>query len=153
MKRPWKFILTLVAAVVCCGALVVRFHIIPNARSYNSSAKAAALEYALGRYHSEFKSYPTGTHKEIVESLFGKNSRNRPYLNPHIAAFRNEQGEIVDDWGTPLRIDLFGEEQPPRALSAGPNKLFGDDDDITSARAFKVGKETMPAMPPTDSTP
>jgi len=58
----------------------------------------------------------------VFESL---TAGNQNLIRPHI----NAVGEIVDIWQTPYRITLAG---PTNFVfrSAGPNKKFGDKDDI-----------------------
>ena len=43
----------------------------------------------------------------------------------------NPNGEIIDPWKTPYRI-IFDTDSKVHIVSAGPDKIFGTPDDITS---------------------
>ena len=78
---------------------------------------------ALYFYFQKFHKYPQGSHAEIMQVLKSE------YLLSHSVTVRlNEKHEFMDPWGTPYEIHI----SPLGALkmrSAGPNKIFGDDDD------------------------
>jgi hypothetical protein len=67
--------------------------------------------------------YPRGNNAEIVKCLTGNNSQK-----VIIVAVRpenlNAKGEIVDPWGTPMKIYFADNEVLLR--SAGPNRRFED---------------------------
>jgi hypothetical protein len=60
--------------------------------------------------------------------LLGDNSRQKLYLPRDSTVIRN--GVMVDLWKHPLQINIKGNSLV--IISAGKNKHFGDDDDITS---------------------
>ena len=78
---------------------------------------------AFQQYKEHVGRYPEGSNAEIAKALFGKNPKNviilvvkKKDLNP--------KGELVDPWGTPLKIYFSANEVLIR--SAGPNKFFED---------------------------
>ena len=90
---------------------------------------------AMQSYQSHFGGYPSGENGEILQALLGDNPRQTGFL---ALATRNtnSSGQFVDPWGTPFHITV---ESNLTICSAGPNRVFGDKDDITHAdqsRAF-----------------
>jgi hypothetical protein len=81
------------------------------------------LFYALQKYKEQVGSYPVGNNAEIVKALMGNNSKNLMILVGRKKDL-DSKGQIVDPWGTPLRIYFAGEGILIR--SAGPNKRFDD---------------------------
>jgi len=70
----------------------------------------------IENYKSEFGSYPTGNYDQLLKKLSGD--------DPHkIESLR------VDPWGTPFAINFLSTNSF-LISSAGPNKKFGDADDI-----------------------
>jgi hypothetical protein len=92
------------------------------------------LFYALQQYKEHIGSYPVGSNSEIVQALMGKNPKNMLILVGRKREV-NSKGEIVDPWGTPLRIYFAGEGILVR--SAGPNKRFDDSTMLTSDDYFR----------------
>ena len=98
--------------------------------SYQANLKSAQFNEdidnlfdALQRYKDKVGSYPVGNNAAIVQSLLGNNPKNLIILVGRKKDL-NSKGEIVDPWGTPLRIYFAGEGILVR--SAGPNKRFDD---------------------------
>jgi type II secretory pathway pseudopilin PulG len=98
--------------------------------SYQANLKAAQFNEdidnlfdALQRYKEKVGSYPVGNNAAIVQSLLGNNPKNLIILVGRKKDL-NSKGEIIDPWGTPLRIYFAGEGILVR--SAGPNKRFDD---------------------------
>ena len=81
-------------------------------------------------YKEEFGNYPAGKPKEIVSALTGKNPRNIEFM---ILRKRdlNESGEMIDFWNTPFRFERVSDAEPLQLTSAGPDKTFGTQDDVT----------------------
>lgn len=78
---------------------------------------------ALHSYFKKFNEYPQGSNAEIMRVL------DKKYLLSHYSRERlNKTHEFPDTWGTAyeIRISPDGEIQ---LISAGSNKIFGDDDD------------------------
>jgi hypothetical protein len=81
------------------------------------------LFVGLQRYKEYVGRYPIGNNAQIVKALMGENPKNVIILVGRKTDL-NSQGELVDPWGTPLRIYFAGEGILVR--SAGPNKRFDD---------------------------
>jgi hypothetical protein len=77
----------------------------------------------LYSYFEKFNEYPQGSNAEIMLAL------DKEYFLSHYSSKRlNKKHEFMDSWGTPyeIRISPDGEFQ---LISAGPNKIFDNDDD------------------------
>jgi hypothetical protein len=70
-----------------------------------------------------------GNNAEVVQALQGKNPKN-VFIVVGRKMIINTKGEIMDPWGTPLRIYFSGEGVLVR--SAGPNKRFDDSTVLNS---------------------
>jgi hypothetical protein len=68
--------------------------------------------------------YPRGSNAEIAKSLLEGNNSKRLMILVVKKEQLNAKGEIVDPWGTPLKIYFNNNEVFIR--SAGPNKNFED---------------------------
>ena len=83
-----------------------------------------------------FKKVIQGTNAEISQILLGNNPKQQILVG---LSEVNDKGELVDLWGThfdihvsPLELASIQSRYPPmefKIVSAGPNKIFGDDDD------------------------
>ena len=104
--------------------------ILTNVQIYN-------IFMGLSRYYNEYGKYPVGTNKEIATCLQGKDSVQNPkniiYLNLTESKIKqNDNGELLDAWGTPLKIELNSDEYKLFIMSFGANKKDdnGKNDDI-----------------------
>lgn len=79
---------------------------------------------AFHQYRTHVGSYPTGTPAEIAKSLLEGANPKKIIIIAVKKAELNAKGEIVDPWGTPLKIYFANNEVIIR--SAGPNKQFDD---------------------------
>jgi hypothetical protein len=105
-----------------------------NARTSKYNEQIENLFNALQKYKERVGSYPTGSNAEISKALNGANSRNVIVL---ISAKidRNNKGEFIDPWGTPLRI--YFSDNGVLIRSAGPNRRFDDSTVIDSDDYFR----------------
>ena len=79
-------------------------------------------------YNSDFSTFPDrGDSIRLTKSLLGDNPRHMAYLTLKPDQM-NSQGEIIDEWGTPLRIK--NDANHNRVQSAGPDRKWGTDDDL-----------------------
>ncbi|HWC59017.1 MAG TPA: hypothetical protein VHC44_04915 [Verrucomicrobiae bacterium] len=105
-----------------------------NARTAQFNADVEDLFTALQKYKERVGSYPTGGNIEVSKALQGANSKNVIII---VGSARknnvNEKGEIVDPWGTPLRI--YFSDTGVLIRSAGPNRRF-DDSTVIDADDF-----------------
>ena len=94
-----------------------------NARTNRFNEDVENLFVALQQYKERIGSYPVGSNEEIVKTLMGNNPKNLIILVGRKQDL-SSKGEILDPWGTPLRIYFSGNSILIR--SAGPNKRFDD---------------------------
>jgi len=94
-----------------------------NARTTRFNEDVENLFVALQQYKERIGSYPVGSNEEIVKTLMGNNPKNLIILVGRKQDL-SSKGEILDPWGTPLRIYFSGNSILIR--SAGPNKRFDD---------------------------
>jgi len=78
------------------------------------------LKGSIAAYKGTFGEFPTGSSAEIASALLGRNTSHVPVLT--------RSNALVDPWGTAFRITIVGDNVEVR--SAGPNRTFGDADDI-----------------------
>jgi hypothetical protein len=86
-------------------------------------AEVDGLFEAFHKYKEHVGDYPRGNNAELAKALTGNNARKVIIL----AVRKNDlnaKGEIVDPWGTPLKIYFADNEVLIR--SAGPNRRFED---------------------------
>ena len=84
---------------------------------------------AFEAYKAEFGGYPSGSSTVTLRRLQGDNPRQHNFLSPLRPADINKQGEYLDPWKTPYDIMILSDAFV-RIRSAGPNKRFGDEDDL-----------------------
>ncbi len=78
---------------------------------------------------------PSADNRKLV-ALFSKKTPSPPSKEGFgdISPYLNAKGEIVDGWGTPLRIEFSGVDDF-QIISAGPDKIFKTADDISEQGA------------------
>ncbi|MCX8090384.1 MAG: hypothetical protein N3I86_05530 [Verrucomicrobiae bacterium] len=103
-----------------------------NARTARFNEDVENLFIALQKFKEVVGAYPLGSNAEIARALQGKNSKNLIILVGRKTEL-NEKGEIVDPWGTPLRI--YFSDNGVLIRSAGPNRRF-DDSTVAEADDF-----------------
>ena len=105
-----------------------------NARTSQFNADVEDLFTALQKYKERVGTYPTGGNLEVSKALKGANSKNVIIIvGSSKKNSLNEKGEIVDPWGTPLRI--YFSDNGVLIRSAGPNRRF-DDSTVIDADDF-----------------
>jgi hypothetical protein len=129
MKR-FLLVVGAVAVLIGCGWGVQAWNAFQrNANTGRFNDDVDNLFYALQQYKEHIGSYPVGNNGEIAKALMGNNAKNMIILIGRKQPV-NSKGELVDPWGTPLRIYFAGEGVLIR--SAGPNKRFDDSTVVTS---------------------
>lgn len=82
-------------------------------------------------YSSEFGENPVGTNSEITEALLGKNSKGINFMAADSGLRVNDQGEMVDAYGTPFFFhQISGKEMEIRSAGAD-RKMWTFDDLVT----------------------
>jgi hypothetical protein len=105
-----------------------------NARTAQFNNDVEDLFTALQKFKERVGSYPTGGNLEVSKALQGSNSKNVIIIVGSAKKNNvNEKGEIVDPWGTPLRI--YFSDTGVLIRSAGPNRRF-DDSTVLDADDF-----------------
>jgi hypothetical protein len=91
-------------------------------RQFN--AEVDNLFDAFHQYRQHVGSYPSGTPTDIAKALLEGQNPKKIIILAVKKADLNSKGEIIDPWGTPLKIYFANNEVLIR--SAGPNKTFED---------------------------
>ena len=93
-----------------------------SVRQFNSEVDN--LFEAFHQYKQYVGNYPAGNNSEIARALLQGENPKKIIILAVKKAELNAKGEIVDPWGTPLKIYFANNEVLIR--SAGPNKQFDD---------------------------
>ena len=93
----------------------------PKTAEFNRDA--TKLIEGLQQYKEFFKHYPTGTTAEISKALSGQ-AEGGVLILATASSDKNDKGEIVDPWGSPLQF--YFSHNGVLIRSAGPNKVFED---------------------------
>jgi len=89
----------------------------------------ANMRRTVRQYNQIFGGNPVGTNPEITRALNGGNPRHVNFLQPDSGNRINENGELVDPWGTPYFFhQLSASDMEVR--SAGPDKILYTQDDL-----------------------
>lgn len=84
----------------------------------------------LRDYRTLMKENPVGTNAEIMAALMGGNPKHAR-LGPPGGAGLNDQGELLDQWGTPYFFHQMS-AQVMEIHSAGPDKKMWTSDDVVA---------------------
>jgi hypothetical protein len=97
--------------------------------NFSPAIAAENMSRAIRQYGEMFGGNPVGTNPEITSQLQGKNPKHINFINPDAGMRINENGELVDPWGTPYFFhQLSGTDTEVR--SAGPDKIMWTADDV-----------------------
>jgi hypothetical protein len=120
-------IIPVVVLVVIAGGLIWVFQnrsrVRPNPEIVEFNKDADRLIQGLQQYKEFFKKYPTGTSAEISKALSGQ-GEGKVIIYATDGANKNDKGEIVDRWGTP--IQFYFSHNAVLIRSAGPNRIWED---------------------------
>ncbi len=126
MKPALPFVLVGLIVLILVALLLPRFLWRVDPRLVNCQADATELISGLQEYRKFVGEFPKGPCLEIAKALTGKSDTNKKVLIYGSSTRRlNNQGELVDPWGTPLQI--FFSHNSVLVRSAGPNCQFDDD--------------------------
>jgi hypothetical protein len=124
-----------VVAVACVGWQSMRLAKSQlDAKVLAFHAEAEDLIQGLQQYKEFIGSYPPGNNLDIAKALSGQTEKKVLILVARKTA-RNQQGELVDPWGTPIQFYLSGNSVMIR--SAGPNKVWEDSSVMGSDDLFR----------------
>ena len=106
----------------------------PHPLEFTNFAPEIALDnmrHVINDYSSMFGGNPVGVNSEITSQLGGDNPKHANFIRPDAGMRVNDQGELVDPWGTPYFFhQISGHEMEIR--SAGPDKVMWTDDDLVT---------------------
>jgi len=89
------------------------------------------LGRAVHQYGTRFGGNPVGNNQEISAQLNGNNPKHINFINPEAGMRLNENGELIDPWGTPYFFhQLSGTDM--EIHSAGPDRILWTSDDLVS---------------------
>jgi len=89
------------------------------------------VRVVIRNFGSMFGGNPVGVNSEITSQLNGNNPKQVNFIRPEAGMRINDQGELVDPWGTPFFFhQLSGTETEIR--SAGPDKIMWTADDLVT---------------------
>ena len=140
-------VLTIVVLSVIAFVISVLFYVFvwPETKKTATSDITYVIEDALEQYKADQGTYPADAdNAAVVSALYGDNPRKKDYLVKMKSIIRD--GQFTDYWKTPLRIEL-PEDGRASVLSAGPDRSFGSEDDITSELSRERWGKPIPAAP------
>ncbi len=105
-----------------------------NARTAKFNTDVENLFAGLQQYKENVGQYPMGSNAELIKALQGNNPKKLIILVSRKAEL-NEKGEMLDPWGTPLRI--YFSDAGILIRSAGPNRRFDDSTVLNSDDFFR----------------
>jgi hypothetical protein len=103
-----------------------------KARTEKFNEDVENLFVGLQKFKETVGNYPVGSNADIAKAMKGQNAKNVIILVGRKSEL-NEKGEIVDPWGTALRI--YFNDNGVLIRSAGPNRRF-DDSTVMEADDF-----------------
>jgi hypothetical protein len=86
---------------------------------------------AIRQYGSMFGGNPVGNNAEITSQLNGNNPRHINFINASSGMRLNENGELIDPWGTPYFFHQISGTDT-EIHSAGPDKIMWTSDDLVT---------------------
>ncbi len=94
-----------------------------KARTAKFNEDVENLFIGLQKFKEVVGNYPLGGNAEVAKALQGHNGKNVIILVGRKNEL-NEKGEMLDPWGTPLRV--YFSDNGVLIRSAGPNRRFDD---------------------------
>ena len=86
------------------------------------------VQFMLRDFRARMHGNPEGTNAEIMKSVMGGNPV-QAHLGPPEGQRLNEQGELVDRWGTPYFFHQLSKEEM-EVRSSGPDRTMWTTDDL-----------------------
>lgn len=124
-----------VIVVVCAGwqTLRVTRHTL-DAKVAKFNGDADALLLGLQQYKEFTGTYPAGNNLDIAKALSGQTDK-KVFILAVRQSDRNQKGELVDPWGTPLQFYISGNSVLIR--SAGPDQAWEDSSKLNSDDLYR----------------
>ena len=87
------------------------------------------LRSVFRQFSTRFGGNPVGSNSEITATLNGENPKQVGFLNPEDGLRINDQGELIDNWGTPFFFHQLSRTEM-EIRSAGPDRKMWTRDDL-----------------------
>lgn len=104
----------------------------PLPLEFTNFQPAIAVEHmsrVMRQYAAVFGGNPIGTNPEITRQLSGQNPKHLNFLDAESGMRVNENGELVDPWGTPYFFHQLSAHEM-EIHSAGPDRIMWTSDDL-----------------------
>jgi hypothetical protein len=136
-KRVSYTIWVVVSVLFTCSIIWVDALVVDRAAPRDPTSKVIeAVEMGIFLYSTEHGQFPAGTdNAKIIRVLTGENQGKKVYLYL-VPEDLDAKGEVVDSWGTPLRINRL-DSKHPQVQSAGPDRQWDTGDDIYNEESFR----------------
>ena len=132
---PVAVILALLAAGFWFYQSTMRNRVDPNVTEFHKDAET--MIKGLQEYRKFVGSYPTGSAVDIANALSGQGQSEKKFLLLAIGKDKkNNKGEVVDPWGTPLQF--YFAHNGVMLRSAGPNRVFEDSNAQSSDDLYRT---------------
>jgi hypothetical protein len=86
------------------------------------------VQFMLRDFRTRMGENPVGSNAEIMKAVMGENPA-KARLGPPQGQGLNEQGELIDKWGTPYFFHQLSKDQM-EVRSAGPDRKMWTSDDV-----------------------
>jgi hypothetical protein len=130
MRRGCVTIITVLSLVILVVAVFFFVVAWPEHKRRGTSQNIYYFEKMMEEYKADHGAYPQGGNEGCLAALGGDNKRDKVYLSS--ARGFVENGQFIDFYRTPLRFE-FPQDARVRITSAGPDKTFDTEDDLTSS--------------------
>lgn len=121
-----------IVGVLICLAIPSMPGGLSSTKSGETTALINQVNAACVQYKVEYGALPPSENRRLAPILIGDNPRKIAFMEI-LPRHLNEKGEILDAWGTPLRITCRANDLVV-IESAGSDGLFGTKDDFTTLK-------------------
>jgi hypothetical protein len=103
---------------------------VPSRPEPEGKAEVEAITFMLRDFRTRIGENPVGTNAEIMKAVMGGNPA-KARLGPPEGQGLNDQGELVDRWGTPYFFHQMSKDSM-EIRSAGPDRKMWTSDDVVA---------------------
>ena len=131
-KTSWKFQAALFIGIVFVAAflfLVSASRFLMVNRKPLTVGLIVSVQVASSSYITDSGAFPKRLDNPTLFAILSGADSGKVYMTFETRNI-SRQGEILDDWGIPLRVTRVSDTEL-KIESAGPDKIFGTADDIT----------------------